>query len=344
MNLVHNDSNIAVLSELVNDALRAAPMGSGPPLPSLLSRGAMTLAAPGPASSVVQLLSPMVPWDWPEAVAGSMSYQQFTFADSVPASVEPSVAYASTATSLSQNYTNFLRLLASRRFPLKAVLDDTLKRCAFPDGSPDLMIAPDGWACAPDSAGINRWRLAYGASMTPQEWLAQVAAGPSSEVQLTLPLAGNVVLQIEDDAGTKQAVALQDDVERATITARALSQVSLTPGRWYDATLLKLGRDGPFIGGQASAGPYAGLLNARVSALIVACDPVLYVAGPDNAASATNAALQGAAAVELGGFQFPAPEAVAPLATGGAVSTGAYAHRSQASGAWIVGVKLELFT
>lgn len=339
------DSTIAVLSELIADALREAPQPAGdadlPLLPGELM--ALALDASAPQAAVMQLLTPSIPWDWPEAVAGSIPYQQFTFADSVPASVAPSVPYTATATSLSQNYKSFLNLLAADSFPLKPLLDDVLGRCTPPNGSPGSMIAPDGWVCAPDGAGISRWRPAYGVSMTPSEWVAQVAANAADEVELALPLAGDVMLKLHDAEGGHQALALQGNAGRAVICARALTQVSLTPGRWYDASLLQLGRNGPFVHGLAGTVPYEGLLTARVSAIIVACDPVLHISGPDTIGGVTSAALHAATAVELGGFKFPAPVAVQPPPVDDAMGGGTYAHRTQALGAWIVGVMLELF-
>ena len=336
---------IAGLSQSIANVLGAQSQPAPAPAPSpgpwrrgpvgdkMMPRGPQAGAAP-----IVQLFRPMVPWDWPTPAVGFLPYQQFVLADRMPGSTESGVPYAPGGASFSDNYASFLSLLALEKFPLPSRLASAIAATTRPTESPVTALAPDGWARVADGAGITRWCMVYGLSTSVTAWVAEVATDPNSEVSLSVPITGEKALTLTAPGGQQQAISLLDDVEHALITASALSQVSVTPGSWFDDSLLRLGRDGPFVSSFASSTqPYAGMLGGRVSSLIVAYNPVLRIVGPDPVHSATGAALKEAAAVEIGGFTFPAPVAVPASPAGGA------AYQARAAGAWIVGVTVEVF-
>jgi len=332
---------IASVSAAIAQALAPPPQAprpyetkGGPGLPRTLPPRPF----PAPAALPVQMLMPMVPWDWPTATTGTIPYQQFVLSDTVPASTSPGVPYEPTGASFSSNYTAFLNLLAARQFPSPSLLDAALALTAQPPSAPAMTTAPDGWVTSPDSAGINRWRPAYGVNITPDAWLRQVAACPGSEVTLTLPINDEKALAVTDPAGHTQALSLAGEADYVQITATALAQVMVTPGRWFQDALVRLGRNGPWLAGLAPAAPYGGMLSARVSGLIVAYDPVLRIVGPDPVNSVTGAALAAAQSVQIAGFTFPAPLLQQSPATPAPV----YGARS--AGTWIVGVTVEAFT
>jgi hypothetical protein len=345
------DTVVATLSRSIASALGAPPQGAKS-LPDAEPDEAAEDEDQAPASRgrrleaalpVVQLLMPMMAWNWPVPPTGSIPYQQLMLADSVPASTDSGVPYEPTGASFSRSYATFLQLLAPERFPLPTMLSAAIAATVPPAGSPSNASAPDGWVCAPDGAGINRWRLAYGVSMTPAEWIAEVAGNPDNAVELSLPVSEEKALTLTDQAGQRQSLALQGEVEHAVITATALGQVSVTPGSWFDDSLLRLGRNGAFVSTLASATNYAGLLSCRVSGLIVAYNPVLRIVGPDPSASPTGAALSTAAAVEIGGFKFSAPVQAPAGASGDGAGAASAAYSARATGAWIIGVTLEVF-
>jgi len=335
---------IASVSAAIAEALAPAPPPPSPSPPRggpkggpLLPRSLPPIRLPTSSTLAVQMLMPMAPWDWPTATIGSIPYAQFVLSDAVPASAVPGVAYEPTGASFSGNYTMFLNLLAARQFPAPAVLDAALAMTAQPPSTPTMMTAPDGWVASPDSAGITRWRPAYGVNLTPAAWLTQVAASKGSEVTLTLPINDEKALAVTDPAGQTSVLSLAGEADYAQITAAALAQVTVTPGRWFQDALLRLGRNGPWLPGLAPGAPYGGMLSARVSGLIVAYNPVLRIVGPDPVHSVTGAALSAAQSVQIAGFTFPAPVQQQDTATPAPV----YGARS--AGTWIVGVTVEAF-
>lgn len=290
---------------------------------------------PAVAQPAVQLLVPMVPWDWPVAPVRSVPASFWMLADAVPRALDAGVAFDPSGASFSQSYLRFLQLLDASRFPLKQALDQALAFAAPPACAVDSGTVPDGWTCAADGAGLLRWRLAYQASMTPQDWVASVAAAPAGSVTLTLPLAGQGALTLTDANGVQQPLPLGDDVDEAVVTADAMSQVGVWPGMWYDDSLLRLGRNGPFVAGVPPNPAYGGLLSGHVGSLVVAYNPELHIHGDRLGNGATGRALRTASVVQAGGLRF----------TPGMQATDGDPNRYQASapGAWIVGVTIEAF-
>jgi hypothetical protein len=328
---------IASVSAAIAQALAPPPRGrpkGGPLLPRGMPPPVML---PASSALAVQMLMPMAPWDWPTATIGSIPYAQFILSDTVPASSVPGVAYEPTGASLSGNYTMFLNLIAARQFVAPNILDAAIAMTAQPPSTPGTATAPDGWAASPDSAGIIRWRPAYGVNLTPDRWLTQLANSQGSEVTLALPINDEKALAVTDQAGQTTVLSLAGEADHAQITAAALAQVTVTPGRWFQDALLRLGRNGPWLSGLAPDAPYGGMLSARVSGLIVACNPVLRIVGPDPVNSVTGAALSAAQSVQIAGFTFPAPVQQKDAATPAPV----YGARS--AGTWIVGVTVEAF-
>lgn len=323
-----NPRIVSAIGDLVAAALPAIP----PVRPDKLR---------GPAPSawgqpVLQMLTPMVRWDWPVAINGAMSYQQWTFADSVPASLTPSSAFFATGSSFSQGYLNFLGVLDPSGFALRNELARILDACKPP--SSQAQEAPDGWARAPDAAGINRWRLAYGVGSTPDAWVAANTSGQGDSMRLSLPVTSETTLGLTDAAGASHALPLQGKASEVVISASAWGQVRINPGSWYDGSMVKFARNGPFVHGVAPDQAFSSMLSGRVSAIIVAYNPSMSLSLP---AAEAGGALESARTVEIGGFRFQQGVAGAPPAAG--ADTIAYVAAAVA-GPWIIGAMIEPFT
>lgn len=350
-----NASIVTTLSYLIGEFLETSSDCEKivlPPVPQFATEflnevdalaGVMSSPDNGVVKPIIQMLTPIVPWDWPEPAIGTMSYQQYVYADSTPASIAPSVSYSATATSLSRTYRTFLELLDIDKFPLQSDLNEMRTRCKPPIGSPSNMIAPEGWASTPDSTGINRWRMAYGISMTPQQWIAQISGGGGRASQLSLPITSETSLNITDAYGRQQSLSLHGQANAVVISASALTQITVTPGAWFEASMLKLGRVGPFVSDITSDKAYDGMLTGRVSAIIVAYNPSLQILVPTTLNRDTNTALGSATTVEIGGFKFGSLEASSDACSTKSDSPNAL-YAATAPGAWIVGVSIEAFT
>jgi len=330
------DTVIAALSQSIAGALGLS--GAAPDNEKSLPdsyRGGSGLVPSG-----LQLLALMQPWDWQEQPYGSMPYQQFVLADSVPASVLPDVVFTPTSASFSGGYATFLELLDPGRFPLPVQLAAGITAIAPPDVSPTADMVPEGWARSMDSTGIVRWRPAYGVSTTPAQWIADLSANPGDATTMVLPITDEPALTLVHPDGQRRTVSLQDTAEQAMIVASALGQVMVTPGSWFNDSLCQLGRDGVFRPGIAPGKTYAGMLSGRVSSLVVAYNPVLHIVPANISDDQAAAALGTASAVEIGGFSFPSPVAPPPSSGPGAIAT--YSARN--GGAWIIGVTIEAFS
>lgn len=311
------------------DALPSPPLVRQPPVPA--------------GEPLVQMLVPMVLWNSPSVVAGVMSFQQFSLADTVPASTLSGVPYAATSTSFSGSYNTFLNLLAPDPFPARRQLDNALACGIKPALDPGSDATPDGWAKSPDSAGITRWRPAYGVSMTQTEWETHLANNMGTAVRFEIPINEEQALGVTDPAGRTRNLSLSGEADSAHVTAAALTRVALTPGAWFDATVLKLGKNGAWVPSFTPIEqPYAGLLSGRVSGLIVARDPTLRIVGPDPLQSASGTALSNAASVTMGGFTFQSPVSVSGAGAAPAAAPQPV-YEACAKGDWIIGVTIEAF-
>ena len=330
-----NAADHAMLADLGNQI--SARLGQTPPAPPLLTqnRAAVMGGAPPRAASApaLQMLTPMMRWDWPAPGTGTMSYPQYTFLDAIPSSLQAQSAFVPAAGSLSASFDGFLQLLDGARFPLPQLLAGLRQRLAPPATAPAMAVdAPDGWAKVPDGTSMIRWRPAYGMSDTPDNWLARTA-DVGAPVTLTLALSADSSLRATAAGGAVTQLTLSAAATSAVLQADALEQIFVQPGYWFDSTTLRIGRNGPFVGGVLGEDDYAGVLSGRVAGFIVARNPVLKLALPAAPDPATSAVLAAAGKLEVGGLSFQ----------GGAATSPSEFSAPAAPGAWIVAVTVESF-
>jgi len=225
-----------------------------------------------PITNPNQVVYPAKSWDWPDTVPGSIDFEQFAFADTVPASILANTEYAPTSNSFSESYRTFLEYLDAS-VPLLA---DAKARIATPSYAPASGPTPPGWTKT-SVEGLTSWVPVWSLSDSASAWKAKVDTGAIDNPG-TLELGaqnhgslGSFLQGKPSDADTPQD--LVPNVASVKMTARAWGQIAIYPGTWFEASMIKLGKshvaqDGFFGNG--------GLLSGRVSAFLVAYGDITY--------------------------------------------------------------------
>jgi len=219
-----------------------------------------------------QLVYPSLSWDWPVVTVNTISESQYNFSDTIPKQVQAEVIYESSADSFSSNYRMFLDTINEESFPYPKALTDARKLMTAPD--PEATSAPEGWTHV-SVAGILRWRPIWTLSTSSYDWQNQVKTGAvdnpgSIEIDLTETPTGVLDAASDVNVNTGLLKHLNESFTTVTMTAKAWGQIVVHPGAWYQASMLKMGRD-HLPNPDDFFGP-SGLLRGRVSTFIVAQD------------------------------------------------------------------------
>ena len=224
-----------------------------------------------------QLLIPTLSWNWPTATIGTISDDQFQFADRMPVSSEPATLYLQSANSFSDNYRTFLDFIDPQSFPSKSLLKEAKEKIKQPDGDPATAPTPPGWTKV-NIAGINRWRPIWNVPVNASTWKNDVEAG-------AIQNPGTILIRLKDGDNTKgttlekrfadnHSSLLSDEsahFEQISITAKAWGQIGINPGAWFDSSIFLLGRK--YVPDEKSFFGKKGLLSCRVAAFYVAYKP-----------------------------------------------------------------------
>ena len=182
-------------------------------------------------------------------------------------------------------------------------------------------------------------RLAYGASLTPQDWRMQKGMGQNQSLSMRLPVSSDTSMTITDGAGVVQTVPLQGKTSEVVVSANTCAQVDLYPGAWFDGSVLRFAKNGPFRKGIDATSAYDGMLSGRVASIIVADNPTFTLVLPASEVADTGKLLETAKTIELGGFRFEN----SATSTGGPDGAKAYVATAN-SGPWIIAVVLQTFS
>lgn len=227
-----------------------------------------------PITNPSQVVIPVIAWDWPPAMPGTITSEQFRFADMIPLSTQSKTEYAPSSDSFSSNYRAFLDLIDDKKFPWPSLLGSAKAKISVPSGNPPDSPSPPGWTKVL-TAGIQRWAPIWELSESAYDWKSKVTSGAISNpgsIVLDLRTGGantNVLQQKIFGTETLQPLAGSAKAfETIKISAAAWGQVAVYPGSWFDSSMFKFGKK--FVVNPTSFFGPSGLLRGRVSAFIVA--------------------------------------------------------------------------
>ena len=234
-------------------------------------------ATAAPITNANQIVMPSITWDWPTATSGTISLQEYLFADSVPQSIAGATEYAASADSFSTSYRTFLEFIDAKKFPSADMLAEAKRKIALPAGDPSISsTVPPGWTKV-TRAGVQRWAPIWTTSKSPSAWLNTVLANPSGqEKSITVPLRSNSsqeeFLTIGSTGSGDQASVpgAGTAFNKVVVSAKAWGQIAIYPGTWFNSGMLKLGKK-YVVDADSFFGP-SGILRGRVSAFVVAYD------------------------------------------------------------------------
>ncbi|MFT4535349.1 MAG: hypothetical protein ACI9P5_002715 [Saprospiraceae bacterium] len=179
----------------------------------------------------LQVLSPPVCWNWQPTAGSQIPFNQFNFCDTMPQNVLDKNYTA--GDSFTTAYSSFLQLINLDTFPL-----DTLAKANIViNDEPSIPVyspAPDGWVVIKNNAHLLQWSRIWNLSQTPINWLASISTQENKPT--------NIVFE---DPGTKIQTSNGDiipvnDESQMKITANAVGRVRVTPGKWYNSSLIRI--------------------------------------------------------------------------------------------------------
>ncbi|WNJ20565.1 hypothetical protein [Pontibacter sp. G13] len=211
----------------------------------------------------IQIFSPPQKWDWDVAASGQITKEQFELSDYVPASASGTY-FNRSGTSFSAQFSSLLNLLSTDAtdFPLQDLLQD-LK--SINQNRPEHgKTIPHGWTRIMQDDQLLEYQRKWSAERHPNEWLASISDQQSIHT---------TVIEFEEKYPNQSVSKLG----AMTIQATSIAQINILPGSWYDSSIINIARRRPqaFID-ESYASMYfgaAGILNSRLSAIIVAMMP-----------------------------------------------------------------------
>jgi hypothetical protein len=245
--------------------------------PGLIGAGEFgpTFGKPAPK----QLLNPTDPWDWPSTAPGLLGEAPFRFADILPWSSEPNTVYEPSSFSFSNGYRAFLSSIDTTRFAQANLLASAKALMTQPTADPATGRTPQGWTKVTVN-DIVRWKPGFSFSDNAQNWKLKVETGSINNPQtITLQLNGSQDAVRLADANVLTAAPIGGGAakplnsaafEQVSVYASCWGLITITPGDWFDPSIVKLG--GRYVDADTFFGD-GGLLNRRVSAFYVAYKP-----------------------------------------------------------------------
>ncbi|WP_145730378.1 hypothetical protein [Nitrospirillum pindoramense] len=234
-----------------------------------------------PAS--VQPLPQAIVWNWPPMGPNQISFQQFEFCDTQPASCKAGEDFVNGGSSFSLAYRSFLQLVDPATFVPNSLLQQALASAIPPSYTPAQGAGPPGWIAVPDSGGKLSFMPEWTVGLTPAQW-SSVAGVPLS---WTGPAAGFL-------AGSDAAQVVTPATLSASVTADRVVRVPVYAGVWYSDPFVQIASTGPFLGNrlpQIVVGP-AGFLRCRITEFFVAGGLSAQVTVPETASDALAAHLR----------------------------------------------------
>ncbi|WP_047547510.1 hypothetical protein [Psychroserpens sp. Hel_I_66] len=224
-------------------------------------------------SEVIQTLPIPEIWNWDTNPMGSITKAQFEFCDSMPSSALPG-EFNPSGNSFSNNYSDFLSLLNKDTFIPKSILINYIDVNKPPTEAISSPLQPKGWTRVPNAAQVLSWKGLWGVSMSPSDWLGNIAAN-SQNVPLHLVFdstSASVVL-----SNSENITVPKDQIEKVTITASVWGRITVNPGDWFGSTVISLakGNESVFLKPSflnIALGPN-GSIKSRISEFIVAYMP-----------------------------------------------------------------------
>ncbi len=225
---------------------------------------------PVPLTTATQIVTPAIVWDWPTATSGSLNFEQIQLSDMMPQSMTAGDEYATSSDSYSGNYRAFLECIDVDKFPASSILENAKEMIKKPTGSPSSSQCKEGWTMV-RKAGIFRWTPIWSLSDTAQHWTSKVKSGVISNAgsfSLNLRQHTNPIVGVREN---KRETIKQPDFKKVTISAEAWGQIIISPGAWYNSSLVKLGK--PCVKDPDVFFGENGLLRGRVASFLVAYKP-----------------------------------------------------------------------
>jgi hypothetical protein len=233
--------------------------------------------------NALQLCNPPLSWDWEISPTGTISSNMFTFCNSVPDDPDADTFVA--GGNFFDAYQGFLAWLNDDFIP-QHTLQRLLQLASQPIGSPNDIAAPDGWVKVNDGGELLRWQPAYSATNTPKNWKLhnRIEDAPALNIPINdIPLS---IFKIVDSDNNDHPIDI-NQVDSVSLTAKAWDRVRISPGKWYNSTMVDQARtqNGVFKQDQ-KINKLVGankLLSARISEILVVMEPVLHIVTRDAA-------------------------------------------------------------
>lgn len=226
--------------------------------------------------TAIQVLSIPTLWNWGSSPLGQIGKEQYDFCDTVPASRD-SGYFTPSSDSFTDSYASFLQVLDPTTFIPKSVLVNS----NIANATPTVPIAtgpvPTGWTKVANQSGQLEWKRVWNVSDTPTQWLSKInSQNFSTEQELSFDTGS---LSIKNNDGKNIPIPTSEKVTMK-ITAKALAFVTVTPGSWYNSSLIQLGKIGTGYLPGFSPGVIFGdgkLLNCRITQFLVALMPNAHI-------------------------------------------------------------------
>jgi hypothetical protein len=269
-----------------------------------------TNQTPPPLVVSQQLLIPSKTWDWTEAQTGFLPKTMINFVDTLPASCAQTANFNFSSNRLFENYSILLDLVDDS-FQPRAALVAAKKSIQRPSFSPvSDNDAPLGWAKTLDGGGIIRWTPSYNISIWPEKWLTEVKSQGGNPQTIRIPIVSNTQksLQLTTENSVSKKVSLINKNNYLEIKALAWNRVKVTPGNWFNSGLVQLlkNHQGGFSGGYNRDSLFGtkGLLNCRITEILVAYKPQMTLLGDSEFVQQHEADLMSAQKISLGSINF----------------------------------------
>jgi hypothetical protein len=214
-------------------------------------------------------------------------------------------------------------------------LQDALDLMQLPSGAPSGGNVPRGWAVVPDGAGVVRWQPAFTIATTSGSWRTQLADGTIGSKTINLDASksddsinkswaggnvsyGNPFWGINAGGSWSETnITKSDNSVKVAIELKSATNVSITPGAWYDGGFLKqLVKAGPDGTGYKILPPYTasggdhplfghdGLCSTMVNGLVVAYKPSFRVTMQSSTFKSFEQEIKASAGFRIGPFSF----------------------------------------
>lgn len=303
-----------------------------------------------------QLLEPAIEWNWEVTAIGITPREQYEFSDHIPQSCEPSAQFFSSSNSFSDNYRTFLDVLA-HNFQPSTILSDAKSKIQEPATPPaDTSNVPDGWTKVYDGAGILRWRPDWILSAHPEDWKSRVLTNTQFSGTINLidtilnsnnnDLNNQPILKYKGNNSNWQSIFPQpEQMNKLEIYAEAWDRIQIYPGRWYNSSIIGLGKNGPFISNYHNSDIFGdtGLLKCRVSEFVVVYQPQLMMNVSNSFVEMYGQELLNTTELQVAGFIFKKSANNPLLKAEQNVDYTTYIANYNSSAPLIVGVFIECF-